>query len=139
VEVSNGTPRAQRIMVRDLAPPSFVLDVPTSVFRARVPAEASETLSYRVRPSRRGDASFGDLFVRIDGPFGLVRRTFRQTGSTRQVRVYPNLRELRRYDLLVRRGLEMQPHGRPVRVAGASTEFERVREYLPDDEFRRIN
>ena len=26
-----------------------------------------------------------------------------------------------------------------MRVAGASTEFERVREYLPDDEFRRIN
>jgi uncharacterized protein (DUF58 family) len=55
------------------------------------------------------------------------------------VRVYPNLRELRRYDLLVRRGLELQPTGRPVRVAGASTEFERVREYLPDDEFRRVN
>jgi uncharacterized protein (DUF58 family) len=55
------------------------------------------------------------------------------------VRVYPNLRELRRYDLLVRRGLETQPVGRPVRVAGASTEFERVRDYLPDDEFRRIN
>jgi len=56
-----------------------------------------------------------------------------------KVRVYPNLRELRRYDLLVRRGLEAQAAGRPVRVAGASTEFERVRDYLPDDEFRRIN
>src|SRR5437660_713166 len=29
--------------------------------------------------------------------------------------------------------------GRRVRLAGASTEFERVREYLPDDEFRHIN
>ena len=28
---------------------------------------------------------------------------------------------------------------RAVRVAGASTEFERLREYLPDDEYRRIN
>ncbi len=55
------------------------------------------------------------------------------------LRVYPNLRDLRRYDLMVRRGLEAQPVGRPIRVAGASTEFERVREYLPDDEFRRIN
>jgi uncharacterized protein (DUF58 family) len=53
--------------------------------------------------------------------------------------VYPNLRELRRYDLMVRRGLETQPVGRAVRVPGASTEFERLREYLPDDEFRRIN
>src|SRR5207253_8684287 len=73
------------------------------------------------------------------GPLGLVRRAFRCADTAQPVRVYPNLRELRRYDLLVRRGLETQPVGRPVRVAGASTEFERVREYLPDDEFRRIN
>ena len=66
-------------------------------------------------------------------------RSFKQRATAQPVRVYPNLRELRRYDLLVRRGLEIQPSGRPIRVAGASTEFERVREYLPDDEFRRIN
>jgi uncharacterized protein (DUF58 family) len=92
-----------------------------------------------VRPPRRGDAQFGDLYLRVDGPLRLVRRSFRQRNTARSVRVYPNLRELRRYDLLVRRGLETQAAGRPVRVAGASTEFERVREYLPDDEFRRIN
>jgi uncharacterized protein (DUF58 family) len=92
-----------------------------------------------VKPPRRGDASFGDLYLRVEGPLGLMRRAFRQRGTAQSVRVYPNLRELRRYDLLVRRGLEAQPAGRPVRVAGASTEFERVREYLPDDEFRRIN
>jgi len=139
IEVANGTARAQRVMVRDLAPSSFAADVPTTVFQLRVPAEAKDTLSYRVRPPRRGDAAFGDLYVRVDGPLGLVRRAFRQSGSGQPVRVYPSLRELRRYDLLVRRGLEMQPQGRPVRVAGASTEFERVRDYLPDDEFRRIN
>ena len=95
--------------------------------------------TYHVRPPRRGDARFGDLYRPLEGPLGLVRRTFRQNGTQQDVRVYPNLRELRRYDLLVRRGLEAQAAGRPVRVAGASTEFERVREYLPDDEFRRIN
>jgi uncharacterized protein (DUF58 family) len=68
-----------------------------------------------------------------------MRRTLRKTATGQRVRVYPNLRELRRYDLLVRRGLDAQSGARPVRVAGASTEFERVREYLPDDEFRRIN
>jgi uncharacterized protein (DUF58 family) len=139
IEVSNATARPQRILVRDLPPPSFLMDLPATLFKARIAAEARSTLTYRVRPPRRGDARFGDLFVRVDGPLGLVRRAFRQVGTAQQVRVYPSLRELRRYDLLVRRGLEVQPLGRPVRVAGASTEFERVREYLPDDEFRRIN
>jgi uncharacterized protein (DUF58 family) len=139
IELSNATARPQRVMVRDLAPLSFLTDLPATVFKVRLAAETQSTLTYRVRPPRRGDAAFGDLFVRVDGPLGLVRRAYRQRGTAQPVRVYPSLRELRRYDLLVRRGLEVQPLGRPVRVAGASTEFERVREYLPDDEFRRIN
>ena len=39
----------------------------------------------------------------------------------------------------MRRGLEAQPGSRTIRRPGASAEFERVREYLPDDEFRRMN
>jgi uncharacterized protein (DUF58 family) len=139
IELVNQTARRQRVLLRDLAPLSFALDLPASVFNRNLPARARETLSYHVRPPRRGDAAFGDLYLRIEGPLGLVRRSFKQAGTAQPVRVYPNLRELRRYDLLVRRGLEAQPAGRPVRVAGASTEFERVREYLPDDEFRHIN
>jgi uncharacterized protein (DUF58 family) len=141
VTLSNASQRAQRVTVRDLPPLDFALDTAPSIFRTRtrIPPHAEQTFTYKVRPPRRGDAAFGDLYVRLEGPLGLVRRAFRQRATAQLVRVYPNLRELRRYDLLVRRGLEAQPLGRPVRVAGASTEFERVREYLPDDEFRRIN
>src|ERR1700731_2458365 len=139
IELENQTARPQHIVVRDLSPLSFGLDVAVTVFKVALAANAQHTLRYRVRPPARGDANFGDLHVRIEGPFGLVRRSFTQAGTAQPVRVYPNLRQLRRYDLLVRRGLEAQPVGRPVRVAGASTEFERVRDYLPDDEFRRIN
>ncbi len=139
IELVNQTARRQRVLLRDLAPLSFILDPPVSVFNVVMATRAQQTLSYHVRPPQRGDAAFSDLHLRIEGPLGLVRRSFKQVGSAEPVRVYPNLRELRRYDLLVRRGLETQPVGRPVRVAGASTEFERVREYLPDDEFRHIN
>jgi len=139
IEVVNQTGRRQRVLLRDLSPLSFGLDRPVPVFTTALPARSQNTLSYHVRPPRRGDAAFGDLQLRIEGPLGLMRRSFKQAGTAQPVRVYPNLRELRRYDLLVRRGLEAQPSGRPVRIAGASTEFERVRDYLPDDEFRRIN
>ncbi len=138
IQLDNPTPRRQTLTLREQPPPNFELDEPLVVTR-QLEKAARETLTYHVRPPRRGDASFGDLYLRLEGPLRLVRRTFRQAGTRQDVRVYPNLRELRRYDLLVRRGLEAQAAGRPVRVAGASTEFERVREYLPDDEFRRIN
>ncbi|HEY1298658.1 MAG TPA: DUF58 domain-containing protein [Chloroflexota bacterium] len=137
--LDNATPRTQRITLREQPPSNFELDTPRIIFTRRLQPQSGQTITYRVRPPRRGDARFGDLYVRVEGPLRLIRRTFRQTNTGQAVRVYPNLRELRRYDLLVRRGLEAQAAGRPVRVAGASTEFERVREYLPDDEFRRIN
>jgi uncharacterized protein (DUF58 family) len=138
LQVTNSTARAQRLHVRDQPPPAFALDIGVPIFRTVIRAQAGDTLTYHVRPSRRGDATFGELYLGTEGPLRLVRRTFRQPGSGQAVRVYPDLRELRRYDLLVRRGLEMRA-GRPVRVPGASTEFERIREYLPDDEFRHIN
>lgn len=138
LHVTNASARRQRVMLREQPPVGFEVDPPRVLFRVALETGAA-TISYHVRPPRRGDASFGELYVRVEGPLRLVRRTFRQSGTAQDVRVYPNLRELRRYDLLVRRGLETQAAGRPVRVAGASTEFERIREYLPDDEFRRIN
>jgi len=139
LHLENATPRTQTVTLREQPPPNFELDDPRIVFVRRLEPRSTQTITYRVRPPRRGDAHFGDLYVHIEGPVRLVRRTFRQANTQHDVRVYPNLRELRRYDLLVRRGLEAQAAGRPVRVAGASTEFERVREYLPDDEFRHIN
>jgi uncharacterized protein (DUF58 family) len=139
IVISNRSSRQQRLLLRDVPPPAFSLDLPSPVLSATPPAGETMTLTYHVRPPRRGDANFGELHIRITGPLGLIRRAFRLKDTACAVRVYPNLRELRRYDLMVRRGLETQPVGRPVRVAGASTEFERLREYLPDDEFRRIN
>ena len=139
LHLENATARSQNVMVRDVPPASFALDHQAPLFRATLMPWSTTTLDYHAKPPHRGDATFGDLYLRVAGPLGLIQRTFRQPDSVQHVRVYPNLRELRRYDLLVRRGLEAQPAGRPVRVAGASTEFERVREYLPDDEFRRVN
>lgn len=135
--IDNPSGRALQISLRDVPPTDWRLDVRLPVFAQRVASHLS--LEYHVQPRQRGDAVFGDLFLRVDGPLGLVRRQWRLPGTGQAVRVYPNLRELRKYDLLVRRGLRLQAGARAQRVAGASTEFERVREYLPDDEYRFVN
>jgi uncharacterized protein (DUF58 family) len=139
LRIENPTVRPQRLLVRDVPPPAFTLDLPVPVFALSLAPGEVRTFDYRVRPPRRGDALFGSVYVRAVGPLGLIRRAVRLADSAQPVRVYPNLRELRRYDLMVRRGLETQAVGRPVRAPGASTEFERLRDYVPDDDFRRIN
>ncbi len=55
------------------------------------------------------------------------------------MRVYPNVLDVRKYDLLARKGLLMELGLRNVRANGTGTEFERLRDYTPDDEYRRIN
>jgi uncharacterized protein (DUF58 family) len=46
---------------------------------------------------------------------------------------------VRSYDLLLRRNRLQEIGLRHTRMFGQGTEFERLREYLPDDEYRRIN
>jgi uncharacterized protein (DUF58 family) len=53
--------------------------------------------------------------------------------------VYPNLLAVRRYEALVRRGRLQEMGVRRARRLGSGIEFERLRDYSPDDEFRRIN
>jgi uncharacterized protein (DUF58 family) len=93
---------------------------------------------YHVRPLRRGDYQFGNLNLRWVGPLGLVVRQGRLDAAN-PVKVYPNLLEVRRYDLFLRRNRLQELGLRHSRQFGEGTEFERLREYLPDDEYRRIN
>ncbi len=55
------------------------------------------------------------------------------------MRVYPNVLDVRKYDLLARKGLLTELGLRNAKVFGSGTEFERLRDYTTDDEFRRIN
>jgi uncharacterized protein (DUF58 family) len=149
----SGTRRTQ-LIARDEYPPTFyastpVLDAtsrkvdasPVALERASAlainPAETA-TLSYTLRPPRRGDYAFGALNLRWDGALGLVRRqhAFKIAAP---VKVFPNLLDIRKYDLLARRGLLQQAGLRRTRVLGRGTEFERLREYTDGDEFRTID
>ena len=59
-------------------------------------------LDYLVRPLRRGDFAFGDLNVRWSGPLRFCQRQA-VIPAAETVKVYPNLHEIHKYDLLVRR------------------------------------
>ena len=96
------------------------------------------TLAYIVRPPRRGDYHFGNTHLRWLGPLGLVIRQS-QFATAAGVKVYPNLLDIRRYELLARKGQLAELGFRRRRLLGSGTEFERLRDYAPDDDFRRID
>ena len=95
-------------------------------------------LAYQVFPTHRGDYGFGPISARYRGPLGLAWRQ-RTVHVTDEVKVYPNLLAIRSYESSARRGRLEELGLRSSRRWGAGTEFERLRDYNPDDEVRRIN
>lgn len=95
-------------------------------------------ISYYVTPPNRGDFAFGDIYMRVLGPLGLAIRQIRFP-MRREVKVYPNLLDMRRYEIGQKRSQAVQPGQRVVRLRGRGTEFESLREYVPDDDFRTID
>ena len=128
--------RGVSFTVRDEPPELFKIE--TRTMNGHAAARGTWEAIYHVRPLRRGDYQFGDLTLRWLGPLGLVIRQAK-LNAKEPVKVYPNLLDVRRYDLLLRRNRLQEMGLRTTRQFGEGTEFERLREYLPDDEYRRIN
>lgn len=128
--------RPKVLTLRDEPPDDFVVD--RRIVEGEVAARGTWEGVYYVRPLRRGDYQFGNLNLRWQGPLGLIIRQGKLNMSA-PVKVYPNLLDVRRYDLLLRRNRLQELGLRNTRMFGEGNEFERLREYLPDDEYRRID
>lgn len=93
---------------------------------------------YQVRPIKRGDHTFGNLTLRWTSVWGLFMRQAVCPAPT-QVKVYPNLLQIRQYEQLARHGRQIQIGLRQSKQFGSGSEFEQLREYVPDDDYRRIS
>jgi uncharacterized protein (DUF58 family) len=127
---------AARLVVRDDYPPPFTADIEES--ELSVPAGDELEVRYKVTPHRRGDERFLDLHVESIGPLGLARRAF-SVAASEGVKVYPNLLGVERMKLFARRNQLAQLGLHRIRKRGTGGEFEKLRPYVPGDEFRKIN
>lgn len=146
VHVKSNSPRTLTVTVRDEYPPEFRADrVVLDSFQAaekgngaKIAPRGTGEFVYTVRPPHRGDYQFGDTNLRWDGILGLVTRQARFPTAA-PVKVYPNLLDIRKYELQARKGMLQEIGLRQMRMLGSGTEFERLREYQLDDEFRKID
>jgi len=136
VVVRNGGGSALRLLVRDQPPPEVAHD--GGPVALSLGPGMQEVVRYHVMPRAKGDYWFGDIWVRVTSPLGLLLHQGR-TAARQPVRVFPDLTALRRYELLARRGRLQEAGIRVSRYRGRGTEFESLRAYLPDDDSRHIN
>lgn len=135
VELESRARRGLRVRVMDDLP--LELTAAGLPGEAEVPARGRAELTYQVRPSQRGTFRLGDHHLRYPTPLGLWWRQLRVAAAD-DVRVYPDVRAVRTYELLARQNREALM-ARAARLRGGETEFERLREHLRDDPFRNID
>jgi uncharacterized protein (DUF58 family) len=134
--VRNPLRRALSISLADELAPS--LRASTRRARARVPGGGTLTAATPIRPARRGRFAVRALTVRVAGPLGLAARQATLTVPG-VVRVYPSFRSKDEAELRIRRARILEVGLRSAQGRGAGTEFDQLREYTVDDEFRRVD
>jgi uncharacterized protein (DUF58 family) len=134
--VVNPTNRSLRVAVADQLAPS--LHASQRRVSATVPPGGSATIHTTITPSRRGRFAVSDIAVRVDGPLGLAGR--QRTRSVPAVlRVHPPFRSKDEAELRIRKARILEIGLRSAQGRGGGTEFEQLREYGADDEFRRVD
>ncbi len=140
------------LIVRDEVPDSFAVatdELPR--FQDNVPlpplpratlkleTQDEESGQYKLTPNRRGDFRFGDLSGRYGTTLGLWFRQFKRQTEGDGARVYPDTTGVRRYELALREGKMRDIGLHLLKLRGRGTEFESLRDYTSDDEFKSIN
>lgn len=134
--VHSSSSRSLRVGVADDLAPS--LRARARRFIVRVPSRGDAVVSTTIQPLRRGRFPLDHLTLRIEGRLGLGARQRRVPLST-TLRVHPPFRSKEDAELKIRRARILEVGMRSARGLGGGTEFEQLREYGPDDEFRRID
>lgn len=107
-------------------------------FRLKLAAKEGKTISYRLRPTRRGVYSFGHIRVFATSRLGLISRRY-TCGKPLDIKVYPSYLMLRQYELLAMSDNLTELGIKRIRRIGHHTEFEQIKEYVKGDDYRTIN
>ncbi|HMS13016.1 MAG: DUF58 domain-containing protein [Microthrixaceae bacterium] len=134
--VRNGAPRRAVVAVADGFRPS--LTARNRRFRLRLSGGAVGHATTTICPTRRGRFEISEVVLRVEGPLGLAARQQRRSVPT-VLHVHPKFHSREEAELRIRKARILDVGLRSARGVGGGTEFEQLREYTPDDEFRRVD
>ncbi len=134
--VTNPLGRRLRVALADDLAPS--LRAGTRRVRVTIPARGRAEARTDIRPARRGRFEPGTVTVRVEGPLGLVARQ-RRRPCPGLLRVFPPFRSRDEAELRINKARILEVGLRSAQGRGGGTEFDQLREYSVDDEFRRID
>ena len=133
--VSNFARRSFHAEVRDGVPQ--LLNPEPAEFRVDLPARSRVVLEYALRAERRGAFAIDATHLRVHSRLGFWNRMIVLARQT-PIHVYPDLKQLGQYALLARTNRLSLLGVRRMRRVGTDHEFERLRDYTIDDNYKHI-
>lgn len=133
--VLNHARRALHISIRDGVP--HELSPEPAEFVLRAAPRSRSTLHYVLRPSRRGAFTIDRIHARAVSRLGFWQRLLDYSVET-VVNIYPDMQQLSQYALLARTNRLSLMGVRHTRRIGQDHDFERLRDYSIDDNYKHI-
>ncbi|MGB7345561.1 MAG: DUF58 domain-containing protein [Pirellulaceae bacterium] len=122
--------------VRDDLPEKFSSS--PAEHKLRLPPSGRMTAHRKLTPGRRGAFTLEKIYLRFASPMRLWNRHL-TIEARNQLNVYPDMKQLSDYALLARTNRLSLIGVRRTRRIGQDSEFERLRDYSRDDNYRHID
>lgn len=133
--VLNHGRRAFKLSIRDGVP--HELNPEPAEFVLQAAPRSRSTLHYVLRPSRRGAFTVDQIHVQVVSRLGFWQRLLDYPLET-TVNIYPDMQQLSQYALLARTNRLSLMGVRQTRRIGQDHDFERLRDYSIDDNYKHI-
>jgi uncharacterized protein (DUF58 family) len=136
VTLENRTALTLRGAVRDDLPPHFTAT--PAQHKLELPPRGVVTMRHKLMPLRRGAFDLENVYVQLTSParFWILQKTL---PVKNRLNVYPDMKQLGDYALLARTNRLSLIGVRRTRRIGQDSDFERLRDYTPDDNYRHID
>lgn len=134
--ITNHSGRAWQVWIRDDVPQE--IEAQPEEFVRRLSARSRVTLHYDLTASRRGSFVLACVYLRIRSGLGLWQR-FLVFPCRSALSVYPDMRQLSEYAILARTNRLSLMGVRRTRRVGLDNDFERLRDYTPDDNYKHLD
>lgn len=107
-------------------------------FTTALAPREQKTITYYLRPTKRGEYHFGLTRLYVQSPLALLSRRF-NIGADQMVPVYPSFLKLRQYELMAISNRLTDVGIKKTRRVGHSMEFDQVKSYVAGDDYRTVN
>lgn len=106
--------------------------------KKKLEAKQKYKFSYTMRPTQRGEYSFGALNIYAISPIHLIKKRY-SFDQGKMVAVYPSFIQMRKYELFAISNRLTEVGVKKIRRISNNNEFEQIKEYVLGDDIRTIN